>query len=369
MRGKDVIAEADTLVVYGEFVVVVQAKSKRITVKAKAGDIDALKIDFDGAVQAPYRQALHFLSALEDGCQCLTSNGHPISIPKVKRAFPLVVLSDPFPGITFLSGRLLQKIEQGAPAIWDIGVLDCVTQLLPTPVDFLFYLKSRSGVFDHIHSDSEYNFLGYHLQGKLARAPEFDFMMIDRDFATVVDDYMIAMEVGAKVSRPTGILDRIDIPIIGDLLRALKAAPPDLVSIVIDLYDFSSRALEDLGGHISTLREEVKSGKPFKSFSIPTETGGITYVVARRDDDQTRLAAKAIAEKYKYDNKRDRWYVIMDSIETPDPVDAVLRLVRKWCSDDRLSENSRVVTEMFSSRRADIQGTQNLRTEPHEEQG
>ena len=48
--------EIDVLVSYGEFLIVVQAKSKRVTLKARAGDADALKMDFKGAVQDPYKQ-------------------------------------------------------------------------------------------------------------------------------------------------------------------------------------------------------------------------------------------------------------------------------------------------------------------------
>jgi hypothetical protein len=57
-NSKDLAGEVDVLVIYGEFVLVVQAKSKRVTLKARAGDIEALTADFEGAIQAPYRQAL-----------------------------------------------------------------------------------------------------------------------------------------------------------------------------------------------------------------------------------------------------------------------------------------------------------------------
>lgn len=46
-RSKSEIAgEADALVVYGEFVIIVQAKSKRVTLPARAGDEEALARDF-----------------------------------------------------------------------------------------------------------------------------------------------------------------------------------------------------------------------------------------------------------------------------------------------------------------------------------
>ena len=45
-NGRDRAGEIDVLVVFDEFVIVVQAKSKRVTLKARAGDSEALKADF-----------------------------------------------------------------------------------------------------------------------------------------------------------------------------------------------------------------------------------------------------------------------------------------------------------------------------------
>lgn len=347
---KEIAGEADVLVVYGEFVIVVQAKSKRVTIKARAGNTAALKADFEAAIQHPYQQAHEFAELIQSGAECITKSGKILALPRVRRIFPLVTLSDPFPSVTLLSSFMLQHSEEIAPVIWDIGVLDCIAKILPTPIDLLFYLKCRSASYETIHSDSEYNFLGYHLEKKLAQSPEYNFMMIDRGFAGIVDDFMIASEAGASnVKRPTGILDRLQIPIISDLFRRLKTAPPDFSSILIDLYDFSSAALENLGAQIQKLRDDVSAGKEFKSFSIPTESGGITYFVARRNTAQHRDAAHAIGAKYKYDTKQDRWYVIFDSIENTEPVDALLPIVGVWREDVDLANNSARVSELFNS--------------------
>ena len=137
---------------------------------------------------------------------------------------------------------MLERGDNIAPVIWDLGMLDCVARLLPTPIEMIYYLKCRSEVFDKVVSDSEYNFLGYHIRAKLALPDDVDWMMLDRDFATVVDDYMIAADVGIDVERPLGILERLQIPIVSNLLAELKNADPRIASVVIDLYDFSSAA-------------------------------------------------------------------------------------------------------------------------------
>lgn len=343
--------EVDVLVAYGEFVLVVQAKSKRVTMNARAGDTEALRQDFDGAIQAPYRQALKCAELIRDGAECITKDGKVLSFPSLPRLFPVVVLSDPFPGSTFLSRALLERGKDIAPVIWDIAVLDCVARLLPTPIEMIFYLKSRSDVFDNVISDSEYNYLGCHIGAKLVLPPDVDVMMLDRDFAAVVDDYMISRDVGVEPERPAGILERLEIPVVSELLAELKNADPRVAAVVIDLYDFSKAALEDLSTQILSVREEVSGGKAIKALSVPTPSGGITYAVTRDRSAKARAASEAIGSKHKYDTKSDRWYVIVDCVGTRNPVDWLSSLVWPWEENEEAAEASRQVAEMFGSRR------------------
>ena len=328
----------------------VQAKSKRITLKARAGETEALKADFKGAIQDPYRQAFECIEHIKAGARCIAKDGKELEFHGLPRFFPMVVLSDPFPASTMLSRAMLERSDEIAPVIWDIGVLDCIARLLPTPIEMLFYLKCRSDAFDNIVSDSEYNYLGYHIRAKLALPPESDMLMLERDFATLVDDFMIAADLGIEADRPVGILERLEIPVISELLKELKNADPRVASVVIDLYNFSSAALEDISTTILNLREEVAATrKEIKAFSIPTEAGGLTYAVTLRRDSKVARAAYVIGAKHKYDTKSDRWYVVLDSIETDNPIDALSPLVWPWMEDENKAQASQQVARMFNS--------------------
>ena len=342
--------EIDVLVFYGEFVIVVQAKSKRITLKARAGNADALKTDFKGAVQDPYKQALDCIGLIKAGAKCIAENGNELELHTFPRFFPMVVLSDSFPASTMLSRSMLQKIDEVAPAIWDIGVLDCVTRLLPSPIELLFYLKCRSDAFDQIVSDSEYTYLGYHIRSKLALPAESDMLLLERDFATVVDDFMVAADVGIEANRPVDILEQVKIPVVSDLLIELRKAGPRVASVVIDLYNFSSAALEDISATVLNIRKELAAtGKAIKAFSIRTESGGLTYAVTLRRDSMATEAAQAIGAKHKYDTKSDRWYVVLDSMETENPIDSLEALVWPWVEDKDEEKASERVATMFNS--------------------
>ena len=52
-----------------------------------------------------------------------------------------------------------------------------------------------------------------------------------------------------------------------------------------------------------------------------------------------------------FDTKSDRWYVILDSIETDNPVDGLLPLVWAWREDRQEAESSNEVAKLFNSRR------------------
>ena len=64
-RGKNRYAEADALVLFGNQAIVVQAKSKRLTLNARKGNDLALRDDFKKAVAKAYDQALLCADALQ----------------------------------------------------------------------------------------------------------------------------------------------------------------------------------------------------------------------------------------------------------------------------------------------------------------
>ncbi|MCE2748031.1 MAG: hypothetical protein LW715_04395 [Rhodobacter sp.] len=212
----------------------------------------------------------------------------------------------------------------------------------------IFYLKSRSDSYDNVMSESEHCFIGFHLTHKLALPDEIDGLVIDRDYAQPVDDFMMPFDVGVEGIRPIGILERFDVPIVTDLLKELRIKGPHIAAVVVDLYDFSSEMLRGIAAHITQLREEVAAGKALKAFSIPTKAGGLTYVVLDHLSENSRAAASSIGRKHKYDTKSSHWYVIVDCILTQNPIDELECLVWEWQPDDDVQRLADQVSGLFS---------------------
>src|SRR5687768_1263559 len=78
-------------------------------------DADALKVDFQGAIQGPYNQALTCAELIRGGATCTTKDGKKLTFPLIARSFPIVILSDPFPASTILSRSLLERGDDTAP--------------------------------------------------------------------------------------------------------------------------------------------------------------------------------------------------------------------------------------------------------------
>lgn len=347
---RDKAGEIDVLVKYGEFLLVVQAKSKRITMKARAGDGDALEADFHGAVQAPYNQALSCARLLRDGAKCFKADGTELVFHRITRTFPLVLLSDPFPAVTMLSRSLLECDGQIAPIIWDVGILDCAIRLFPDPIDLIFFLKCRSDLFNRALAESEHCYLGFHISQKLALPDDVAGLGIDRDFAQPVDDFMMPFDVGVVGQRPLGILEKIDLPVVTALISALKEKGPDLAAVLVDLYDFSSAMLRDLANMISQARAVVAGGMALKSFTVPTGAGGITYVVVNHLSHVSEDAAQNIGRMRKYEARATCWYVIVDCVQTDLPVDRLGALVWEWKADQDEERNVLSTAMQFRSK-------------------
>ena len=117
-------------------------------------------------------------------------------------------------------------------------------------------------------TDSEFNLLGFHLGHKLYVPDDVHFMLVHRDFGIEIDKYFAAKESGSTSSIEfLPLEERVGIPAIRALIAALKAGPPEIAGVTLELFDFSEEALREVADNIAMVRAQVRAGKPFKAFS------------------------------------------------------------------------------------------------------
>ncbi len=109
-RGKDRLAEADVLVLYGNQAIVVEAKAKRLTIEARKGNDRQLKDDFKKAIHDAYAQAQLCAEAmLDETCRFVLASGDEVSFSRrPSRVFPLCVVSDHYPALAIQARQFLE---------------------------------------------------------------------------------------------------------------------------------------------------------------------------------------------------------------------------------------------------------------------
>ena len=108
--GRNRFAEADALVFFGDRAIVVQAKSKRLTIEARKGNDLQLKEDFKKAIQSAYDQARRCAEALTlEGFRFVNRSGGEIAISEKPRVvYPICVVSDHYPALAFQARQFLK---------------------------------------------------------------------------------------------------------------------------------------------------------------------------------------------------------------------------------------------------------------------
>lgn len=203
-RGKgDRLGEIDSLVLFGDRAIVLQAKSKRLTMGSRRGNDLQLKGDFKGAVQDAYNQAMDCADALRDRTLCFTTaDGQVVKVPKeLTQIFPICLVADHYPALAFQTDQFLVQREAPAvlaPLIIDVFTLDVMAEMLRRPLRFLSYLELRSLYGSKVTIHHEITLLSYHLKYNLWLDDEYDFVALEDDFTA---DIEIAMGHGGSACR------------------------------------------------------------------------------------------------------------------------------------------------------------------------
>ena len=208
--------EIDVLVVFGDRALVVEAKSKRLTLASRQGNDAALKSDFKAAVEEAVGQVYATSGMLVQGeARLIAADGSRIDLrEELQTVFPLTVLCDGYPALAaqcreFLEDRRHEGVER--VLVTDAFQLDLMTEMLASPLRVLSYLEHRAQCGDALHVDHERTSLALHLKQNLRVPPDFDVVVVGDDACADLDVAMAVRRNGAAGSRtPEGILTQYE---------------------------------------------------------------------------------------------------------------------------------------------------------------
>ncbi|MCP3019924.1 nuclease-related domain-containing protein [Cupriavidus basilensis] len=225
------VSDIDVLVVWGNRVVIVQAKSKRLRLEARKGNDQVIRDDFKKAVQVAYEQGATCAKSLFDSrYKIVQLGGSEIVLPQdIKEVYLFCVVSDHYPALSFQARQFLKTESINrvqAPLVLDVFALDAMTEMLQSPLQFLSYINRRANYAEQLMASQELTILGFHLTKNLWVAPDVDLMHLHDDFTAGLDIAMAVRRAGVDgASTPDGVLTRFTKTTIGNIVRGIEARP------------------------------------------------------------------------------------------------------------------------------------------------
>lgn len=340
---KKKLGEIDTLVLFGDRGIVIQAKSKKLTLAARKGNDLQLHADFKAAVQDACDQAVDCSEHLLAGISFLAdSSGREIELAReLKKIHPVCVVSDHYPALSFQAQQLLSfkpvdRIEQ--PLVCDVFFVDVVTEFLETPLHFLSYLELRARAANNLNLSHETVALGYHLRRNLWLG-EYDYIALGDDISVDVDIAMAARRDGVDGEKnPPGILTHLRTTAVGRIVGEIERSPePGAIGVGLELLKLSSKSANDLSWLIDKIATDAaKEGKPCDATVATGKDGsGITVHCNALPIEVAGPSLERHCELRKYSTKAGTWFGL--GIQ---PGDGVVRfglmLDFPWKQDDAM---------------------------------
>ncbi|MGY6743540.1 MAG: YecA family protein [Cecembia sp.] len=317
LNKNSIISEIDVLVLFGEIAIIVQAKSKKLTIESRKGNISTIEKDFKLAIQDAYDQAfLSGKSLLNSKIWLRDAEKTEIALnQKPKIIYPIILLSDYYPSLSMQVKEFLktQSFEgMMNPFISDIFTLDAICEFLKSPLYFLSYLDRRVLYFNEILAVHELTILSSHLTNNLWIDNNYSAVYLTDDIGAELDAAMIVRRENLQGQRtPAGILTKFKNThfhnIISQLeygesiqqvelgLFLLKLSEESVINLNTQLDKIFRMTLEDKGVHdITLIFNELSSGLTIHtSFSNKIEASEL-------------LEMHCVARKYKC--KLDKWF-------------------------------------------------------------
>jgi hypothetical protein len=333
-------AEIDTLVVFGNRAIVVQAKSKRMTIEARKGNDKMIRTDFAKSVQASYDQGLKCAELIGDTkySLALASNNEEISLEQlIDKVYVFCLLSDHYPALSAQARHLLKVSASEripAPFVMDVFLLDAMTEMLRSPLHFLNYVDRRVSYNDRVMASHELTILSYHLKLNLWVDSDYNLMQLGDDISTDLDLAMMVRRDGLQGSdTPDGILTRLKGTTFERIIQQIDHNPHEnAVDLGLFLLRLSQETASQISDGIDRLSAQALLDASPHDFTVGAGGEGLTVHINDLPMSISEPMLKRHCERKKYQQRSKRWLgVLMPS--SGDVIRAIGKLDFRWKRD------------------------------------
>lgn len=335
--------EIDVLVVFGNRAIILQAKSKRLTLAARRGNDNVIQKDFRDSIQDAYNQGFICAKLLSNEKYILVdSNSNPIKIQrKFSEIYIFCVIPDHYPALTFQSRQFL-KWEQvdniQPPFIMDIFCLDVMTEMLQSPLYLLSYVNRRTLYIDKIIAHHEITILSFFMKNN-PWLEDNEFASFDDSVSRDIDSAMIVRRLGIPGNpNPDGVLSHLARGRLGKILRMIEQSDePVTIDLGFLLLTLGSETISKIEQGLEKILEKSTQDQSSSDLSIAIgkKQTGLTIHSNKRPIPEAMAQLRGHCEMRKYIEKAQSWYGLCVF-----PDDGSLRFVVKgeypWVHSDNM---------------------------------
>jgi hypothetical protein len=339
------VSEMDVLVLFGDRALIIQCKSKKMTLESRKGNDQTLRDDFQKAVQDAYDQGLLCARSLrQPELGFIREDGTKLKIPELRNVYIVCAVSDHYPVLTVQARHFLNYEEDAvirAPLVADVFLIDVLAEMLASPLRLLSYIDRRVGYAERIQGTNELAILGYHLSQNLWFDDETSVAMVADECSLDLDTaMMVRRECIPGTATPKGILTWFTGTHVARIIEKIEhEANPDLVDLGFLLLNINGNTIKQLDqGMRDVARRTRLDGRPH-DFTLGFDAGdaGLTIHCSRA---APRAAAEALADhcrRRKYVHRADNWFGLLVR-ETDGLPKLSLALRFPWRRDTRLDK-------------------------------
>ncbi|MBB1376900.1 SEC-C domain-containing protein [Pseudoalteromonas sp. SR43-2] len=316
----NIAGEVDVLVTYADRAIVLQAKSKKLTLQARQGNKSNLESDFEKAVQAAYGQAYSCAEFMlepdkytfkhEDGTQLKR-------IVKYKEIYIICLVSDHYPALFTQSKQFLKTQESESivsPYVMDVFFLDTLTEMLDRPFHFLSYINRRATYDKQVHASFELTVLSYHLRKNLWIEDDLSYMYLGDDICADLDLAMMVRRRGIPGNdTPVGILTEYEGTPIDRLIKQIEQEEnANIIDFAFLLLSLSGDVIRDINKAIDRITElSCRDGKTHDlTMFFDKSDCGFTIHTNGYPKEVALNSLSDHCEKRKYTTKASKWHGI-----------------------------------------------------------
>lgn len=317
------VSEIDVLILFADRALVIQCKSKKLTLEARKGNDLQLRDDFKKAIQDAYDQAILCGKALCDSAmRFMGPDGIEIQIPKLKEIYPLCIVSDHYPALAtqtrqFLSFETDDVIQP--PLIGDLFLIDVLVEMLATPLRLLSYVNRRVRLGEQLNSSNELTILAYHLRQNLWVEEGISLLTLSEDIAASLDIAMTVRRTGVPGERtPEGILTHLEGTVVGRIISHIERRPePALVDLGFLLLSLGSDAIDELNIGIKRITDQTRWDRQPHDLTMALDGGSSGITIHCSYLHNAEAAAKLLdhCQRRKYVHRAASWFGLAVRVE------------------------------------------------------